>query len=127
MLLVMCIPAICSPSYLLYLLVVSACSCLLTAGSVEDINEYSRHYSASVNSHMSFSSDMNGMNPFADIPGSNEPYPAWTQARQIPMSTEEIEDIFLDLAQKFGFQRDSMRNMVSHVFDVSSFQLITFT
>ena len=29
------------------------------------------------------------------------------------MSTEEIEDIFLDLTQKFGFQRDSMRNMVS--------------
>lgn len=29
------------------------------------------------------------------------------------MSAEEIEDIFLDLAQKFGFQRDSMRNMVS--------------
>ncbi|KAI1795898.1 1,3-beta-glucan synthase [Ganoderma leucocontextum] len=27
------------------------------------------------------------------------------------MSTEEIEDIFLDLAQKFGFQKDSMRNM----------------
>ncbi|KDQ60838.1 glycosyltransferase family 48 protein [Jaapia argillacea MUCL 33604] len=27
------------------------------------------------------------------------------------MSTEEIEDIFLDLTQKFGFQRDSMRNM----------------
>jgi 1,3-beta-glucan synthase len=29
------------------------------------------------------------------------------------MSTEEIEDIFLDLTQKFGFQRDSMRNMAS--------------
>lgn len=28
------------------------------------------------------------------------------------MSAEEIEDIFLDLTQKFGFQRDSMRNMV---------------
>ncbi|KDQ33283.1 glycosyltransferase family 48 protein [Pleurotus ostreatus PC15] len=27
------------------------------------------------------------------------------------MSAEEIEDIFLDLTQKFGFQRDSMRNM----------------
>ncbi|KAF8921305.1 1,3-beta-glucan synthase [Mucidula mucida] len=27
------------------------------------------------------------------------------------MSKEEIEDIFLDLTQKFGFQRDSMRNM----------------
>ena len=42
-----------------------------------------------------------------------EPYPAWSAGRQIPMSTEEIEDIFLDLTQKFGFQRDSMRNMVS--------------
>ncbi|KIK59915.1 glycosyltransferase family 48 protein [Collybiopsis luxurians FD-317 M1] len=27
------------------------------------------------------------------------------------MSTEEIEDVFIDLTQKFGFQRDSMRNM----------------
>ena len=26
---------------------------------------------------------------------------------------EEIEDIFLDLTYKFGFQKDSMRNMVS--------------
>ena len=51
-------------------------------------------------------------NPFSDIPGSGEPYPAWSADRQIPMSTEEIEDIFLDLAQKFGFQKDSMRNMV---------------
>lgn len=51
-------------------------------------------------------------NPFSDIPGSTEPYPAWSSDRDVPMSTEEIEDIFLDLAQKFGFQRDSMRNMV---------------
>ena len=42
-----------------------------------------------------------------------EPYPAWSSERQIPLSKEEIEDIFLDLTQKFGFQRDSMRNMVS--------------
>ena len=42
-----------------------------------------------------------------------EPYPAWSTERQIPLSKEEIEDIFLDLTQKFGFQRDSMRNMVS--------------
>ena len=41
-----------------------------------------------------------------------EPYPAWSSQKQIPMSVEEIEDVFLDLAQKFGFQRDSMRNMV---------------
>ncbi|KAG8940078.1 1,3-beta-D-glucan synthase [Tulasnella sp. 424] len=42
--------------------------------------------------------------------GSREPYPGWTADRQIPLSKEEIEDIFLDLTQKFGFQRDSMRN-----------------
>ncbi|KAF7329987.1 1,3-beta-glucan synthase [Mycena kentingensis (nom. inval.)] len=45
--------------------------------------------------------------------GSNGPdaYPAWSAERHIPLSKEEIEDIFLDLTQKFGFQRDSMRNM----------------
>ncbi|KAF7342075.1 putative 1,3-beta-D-glucan synthase subunit [Mycena venus] len=40
-----------------------------------------------------------------------EAYPAWSADRQIPLSKEEIEDVFLDLAQKFGFQKDSMRNM----------------
>lgn len=69
---------------------------------------YGRRYVQSVDSHSSIPS----ISPFAD-PGyaSNEPYPAWSADRQIPMSTEEIEDIFLDLTQKFGFQRDSMRNM----------------
>ncbi|TFK75742.1 1,3-beta-glucan synthase [Pluteus cervinus] len=43
--------------------------------------------------------------------GAREAYPAWSADRQIPLSKEEIEDIFLDLTQKFGFQRDSMRNM----------------
>lgn len=46
---------------------------------------------------------------------SREPYPAWTSDAQIPLSKEEIEDIFLDLASKFGFQRDSMRNMYDHL------------
>ena len=45
--------------------------------------------------------------------GARDSYPAWSSDRQIPLSKEEIEDIFLDLTQKFGFQRDSMRNMVS--------------
>lgn len=61
-------------------------------------------------------SDMSGVSAYTDASGldmaHNEPYPAWSSKRQIPMSTEEIEDIFLDLTQKFGFQRDSMRNMV---------------
>lgn len=45
---------------------------------------------------------------------SREPYPAWTADAQIPLSKEEVEDIFLDLTAKFGFQRDSMRNMYDH-------------
>lgn len=45
--------------------------------------------------------------------GFKESYPAWSAERNIPLSKEEIEDIFLDLTQKFGFQRDSMRNMAS--------------
>ncbi|KAF2459576.1 1,3-beta-glucan synthase component-domain-containing protein [Lineolata rhizophorae] len=46
---------------------------------------------------------------------SREPYPAWTSDAQIPLSKEEIEDIFLELTAKFGFQRDSMRNMYDHL------------
>ena len=68
-----------------------------------------RHYTPSVDSH--------GHSSFPDFfasPGLAGPehYPAWSADKQIPMSSEEIEDIFLDLTQKFGFQRDSMRNMV---------------
>lgn len=44
-------------------------------------------------------------------PTVREPYPAWSSERSIPLSKEEIEDVFLDLSHKFGFQRDSMRNM----------------
>ncbi|KAK1232215.1 1,3-beta-D-glucan synthase [Marasmius sp. AFHP31] len=73
-------------------------------GSQHDVSRYA----SSVDSHSSFPE----VSPFADPGvGSNEPYPAWSQDRQIPMSTEEIEDVFIDLQQKFGFQRDSMRNM----------------
>ncbi|KAK9854006.1 Glycosyl transferase [Penicillium brevicompactum] len=46
---------------------------------------------------------------------SREPYPAWSSDAQIPLSKEEVEDIFLDLVNKFGFQRDSMRNMYDHM------------
>ncbi|PKX95074.1 1,3-beta-glucan synthase [Aspergillus novofumigatus IBT 16806] len=46
---------------------------------------------------------------------SREPYPAWASDGQVPVSKEEIEDIFLDLVNKFGFQRDSMRNMYDHL------------
>ncbi|KAL3420513.1 1,3-beta-glucan synthase component [Phlyctema vagabunda] len=52
---------------------------------------------------------------FANMPQpSHEPYPAWSSDSDVPLSMEEIEDIFLDLTAKFGFQRDSMRNMYDH-------------
>ncbi|KAF9532970.1 glycosyltransferase family 48 protein [Crepidotus variabilis] len=68
-----------------------------------------RRYDPSVDSHSSLPS----ISPFADpgLASGSDHYPAWSADRQIPMSSEEIEDIFLDLTQKFGFQRDSMRNM----------------
>ena len=66
---------------------------------------HAQHYAPSVNSHMS-ASQQPGLTGYAD------PYPAWSADKQIPISYEEIEDIFLDLTQKFGFQRDSMRNQV---------------
>lgn len=89
-------------------------NCLFTAQGHDSESDhlYNRQYSASVDSHLSgVSTNQHG--PFADIPGSSVPYPAWSSERQIPISTEEIEDIFLDLTYKFGFQKDSMRNMVS--------------
>jgi 1,3-beta-glucan synthase len=46
---------------------------------------------------------------------SREPYPAWTPDAQIPITKEEIEDIFMDLRAKFGFQGDSVRNMYDHL------------
>ncbi len=48
--------------------------------------------------------------------GSRDAYPSWIPENNIPLSKEEIEDIFLDLTQKFGFQRDSMRNIVRWLF-----------
>jgi 1,3-beta-glucan synthase len=74
-------------------------------GSEADINR--SRYASSVDSHASI--------PFEPPSGPSDPYPAWSADRQIPMSTEEIEDIFLDLTQKFGFQRDSMRNMFDFI------------
>lgn len=57
--------------------------------------------------------------PYTEMPSGGyrqrEPYPAWTAEHQIPLAKEEIEDIFIDLTNKFGFQRDSMRNMYDHL------------
>ncbi|CAG8806827.1 32190_t:CDS:2, partial [Racocetra persica] len=56
---------------------------------------------------------------YPHIPGSGNRcsrtiYTAWSLDNLIPVSKEEIEDIFIDLTNKFGFQKDSMRNMFDH-------------
>ncbi|POW11202.1 hypothetical protein PSTT_05486 [Puccinia striiformis] len=53
-----------------------------------------------------------GPDPYSRL---REAYPAWSSDSQIPLSKEEIEDVFIDLANKFGFQRDSMRNVYDHL------------
>ncbi|KAF8344166.1 1,3-beta-glucan synthase [Cantharellus anzutake] len=55
--------------------------------------------------------DSHSEGPPAFGSGTVEPYPAWTTERQVPLSTEEIEDTLWDLQTKFGFQRESMRNV----------------
>ncbi|CUM56167.1 unnamed protein product [Debaryomyces tyrocola] len=45
---------------------------------------------------------------------SSLPYPAWSADPQAPIKIEHVEDIFIDLTNKFGFQRDSMRNMFDY-------------
>ncbi|CAG8504077.1 17595_t:CDS:2 [Funneliformis caledonium] len=47
---------------------------------------------------------------------SNSQNHAWnSDNHQIPVSKEGIEDIFIDLTDKFGFQKESMRNMFDHL------------
>lgn len=78
------------------------------ADSHSDAGHGSRSYAPSIISQVSQAYG----SPFGDPGQGAYPYPAWAPDKQIPISMEEIEDIFLDLTHKFGFQRDSMRNMV---------------
>ncbi|CCF60041.1 hypothetical protein KAFR_0I02620 [Kazachstania africana CBS 2517] len=42
-------------------------------------------------------------------------YPAWCQDDEVPVTKLEIQDIFDDLAAKFGFQQSSKENMYHHL------------
>ncbi|KAK4516587.1 uncharacterized protein ATC70_011562 [Mucor velutinosus] len=45
----------------------------------------------------------------------DSPYPAWGPEDAIPFTFRQLDDIFLAIARKFGFQHDSMRNMSEHL------------
>lgn len=40
--------------------------------------------------------------------------PAWTTDANIPLSKEEIEDVLIDLANKFGFQKGAQSFHLFH-------------
>ncbi|CAG8442884.1 18868_t:CDS:10 [Acaulospora morrowiae] len=46
---------------------------------------------------------------------SNYDYVTWGSDHQVFVSKKEIEDIFIDLANKIGFQKESMCNMYNHL------------
>ncbi|CCK70138.1 1,3-beta-glucan synthase KNAG_0D03920 [Huiozyma naganishii CBS 8797] len=57
----------------------------------------------------------NGANHESSTLFPQDPYPSWTADPDCPVNIKQIEDIFIDLTNKFGFQRDSMRNMFDHL------------
>jgi 1,3-beta-glucan synthase len=103
-------------------------------GAEADYGRYDERYNSYDNGHRGYrppssqisyggnrssgaSSPLYGMDYGSALPAgqrSREPYPAWTTENNTPISKEEVEDIFMDLTAKFGFQRDSMRNMYDH-------------
>ncbi|CAG8459552.1 671_t:CDS:2 [Ambispora gerdemannii] len=60
-----------------------------------------------------FSHDDNNYNvEYSHAPDSNAVYASWSSDdHKVPVPKEEIEDIFTELTDKFGFQKQSMRNI----------------
>ena len=80
-------------------------------------NTPSSRFSYGGNRSSGSSTPIYGLDYSGNLPAgqrSREPYPAWTAENQVSITKEEIEDIFIDLTSRFGFQRDSMRNMYDH-------------
>lgn len=55
-----------------------------------------------------------GLSPLPELK-YGEPYPAWTRDHTMPITNDEIDAIFVDLTNKFGFQRDNKNNMLEHL------------
>lgn len=57
----------------------------------------------------------NNLNMLTGYATKDSPYPAWGPEDNVPISFKQLDDIFLAMANKFGFQQDSMRNMIEHL------------
>lgn len=80
-------------------------------GSTNAFQDFDTRYASSGRTTPDFGFEYGSALP----PQQPDPYPAWSSEAQIPVSREEIEDIFMDLTAKLGFQRESMRNMYDHL------------
>ncbi|KAJ9052707.1 1,3-beta-D-glucan synthase [Entomophthora muscae] len=63
----------------------------------------------------SWISEANGSSDYLDLPptralAKDYPWPAWSVDNQVPISKEEVWDVFEDLSLRFGFQKSSIRN-----------------
>lgn len=45
----------------------------------------------------------------------HDPYPAWSDPAQIPITRQEIELIFMEVTEIFGFQLDNTKNMFDYL------------
>lgn len=76
---------------------------------------FGSHSTSSFSRASSWISEGNGSSDYLDLPSSrciakDYPWPAWSVENQVPISKEEIWDIFEDLSNRFGFQKSSIRN-----------------
>jgi 1,3-beta-glucan synthase len=68
----------------------------------------------SASSYATTEREEQGLSPLPELK-YGEPYPAWTRDHTMPITNDEIDAIFVDLTNKFGFQRDNKNNMLEHL------------
>ena len=67
---------------------------------------------ASIQTNQSYNSNINTLQGYAT---EENPYPAWGPEDQIPITYRELTDTFEKIGSKFGFQKDSIKNMTEHL------------
>ncbi|KAI9296638.1 1,3-beta-glucan synthase [Neoconidiobolus thromboides FSU 785] len=78
-------------------------------------NNFASQSVSSFSRASSWVSEANGNTDYFDLPphrslAKDYPWPAWSVENQVPISKEEIWDIFEDLSNRFGFQKSSVKN-----------------
>ncbi|CAM0139665.1 unnamed protein product [Umbelopsis sp. WA50703] len=98
-----------------YMTFATSSDSLLQAIENRKIRNQSSPYLAngSASSFAASEPDIPGVLPLPELK-YGEPYPSWTRDHTMPITNDEIDAIFVDLANKMGFQRDNKNNMLEH-------------